>query len=116
MELLREYSITDKQLIITAQSSISNFSASNISVSLCRAFRIKELKDCITSIADMNKRIFECKDLSKVNIYNQSKILKMNRLYAMLQNIDSTENDSFINHEPVRVSQNEFSKLKAVYS
>lgn len=112
MELLREYTITDKQLIAMAHSAVSNFSASNLSVSLCRAFRIKEIKDCVSSISDMNKRIFECKDVAKLHIYHQSKILKMNRLYAMLQNIDNNESELFINHEPVRIMQNETSKAK----
>lgn len=112
MELFREFSISDKQLIAQAHSAVSTFSASNLSVSLCRAFRIKEIKDCVSSISDMNKRIFECKDVSKLHIYHQSKILKLNRLNAMLLNIDSTDSELFINHEPVRVMQNEQSKSK----
>ncbi len=112
MELFREYTVSDKQLIAMAHTAVSTFSASNLSISLCRAFRIKEVKDCVTSIADMNKRIFECKDVSKLFIYQQSKILKMNRLFALLQNIDNTDNDSFINHEPVRATQTEMTQTK----
>lgn len=114
MELLREYNISDKQLIANVQSAISIFQLSKLNTSLCRALRMTELKECLTKVADVNKRILECTDTSKLSIYQQSEILRMNRLYAMFQILDTAEQDSFINHEPVRAVQSDLTKVKVV--
>lgn len=112
MELLREFSVTDKELIASARQLLNKFYASNISLNICTVFKAKEMQSCLDGIADVNKKILDCTDVQKLYIFQQSKILKLNRLSALMATVSEPDSELFANHEPVRLIQAELATQK----
>jgi hypothetical protein len=87
MELLREYTELDRVLIETAKDNLRQFYSSPASENLCKAYNMKELKDCLASVEEADARILACDNIQRLYVLHQSKILRLNRLSAVLEQI-----------------------------
>jgi|GEM_PF-2602092 len=112
MELLREFSVTDKELLATARQRLNQFYANTVSLNITSVFKVKEMQACLDGVASVNKKILECTDVDRLYVLHQSKILKLNRLSFLLAELAESESELFADHEPVRLIQAELATQK----